>query len=688
MPISIEQGEARLSSVGGGVSYRITSHGAFASIRDGRVGEDYLSGEEPTGWRLITSLGPWLEHPCLERDNEGEFREIENGVELRFARLRGETGETLDMALTLRYLLEGEALLLSAEIDNRSGETARELQVPLVSGFTRPAPGDSGSLALPLEMGTILDAPLENLPVEGRFGLRPRPAGNFLGMDFWPHYPLPYPGVACMPWMDFYGRKGGLYLGYHDRGTPTLALLARKRAAREDFQLGFARYPFVAPGSAASLGEFRITPHEGDWHRGADRYRGFALTKLAAEASSPEWIKRAPGLAFSFHVGQNRKVLAPYEAMIERFERCRALGLELPLFVFGWVRSGFDNGYPEYEPDPRLGGEARLESVIGEIVGRGGKVILYTQGRLIDTSTRFYRRKGRKLSLKNEYGSEYYDEYSFNALGTIYPGKVFALGCPGTEAWFRQLRRQIDIVMGLGASGILFDQLAGDPPFLCFDASHRHPSPDLAFEAKIGLLRRLGDYARSRDPEFVVMTELVCDAYLQCVDLSHGMATHRTEDGPRRFLPEMYRYTFPRHRVTSRGAATKDAINQVLALGLPMEYNAANPELPYLEAALKLRSSLGRFFVDGSFVDEDGLSGLAAPLAAKAHLSADGGERLVAVMNRSGEGRAARLAAPRSSSRWTEIALETGIEVERSSPPEGELELELGPWGLKLAILR
>jgi hypothetical protein len=171
-------------------------------------------------------------------------------------------------------------------------------------------------LALPLEMGVIMDQPLKHLPIAYNYGVKPRPRGNFFAMEFWPHYPLPYPGVACMPWLDFLITNKA-YLGYHGQKTPTTAILARRSHEEPTFQLGFSRYPFVMAGEYSEIGNYILKIHDGDWHEGAKCYREFAKAKIK-KMSSPEWIKEIPGVHFAFHISQNRRIISPYDELLPK----------------------------------------------------------------------------------------------------------------------------------------------------------------------------------------------------------------------------------------------------------------------------------------------------------------------------------------------------------------------------------
>ena len=664
----------------------LTRNGQITSLFNKTTGTEFIHTDKPTGWKVITSLGQWRGHPISDSMNVGHVHLIGNQAQIQFDGLIGDEQARLDINLTLMYKLKGDQIELQARIDNRSPETVKEIWFPFVSGFKKITPQLMDHLTLPMVIGAILDEPAKNLPY-GRFVTRA--GGKFFTHDGWSHYPLPYPGVASMAWMDFFNQAEGLYLGVHDVHCPTTSLLARGRTDLGDFQLGFGRYPFVLPGEQWESAIYILKLHTGDWHAGARCYREFTASR-GHNVVAPEWIREMPGIQGAFHIQQNKHIMRPYESLLDIFRANKQRGLNLPLFVFAWFKNGHDSDYPEYEPDPRLGGKAALKKVIKTIKAEGGRVILYTQGRLIDKKTRYYREIGSQICLKNEDGVEYVDEYSFNESGNIYPGKIFALACPSTEQWYETLRQQIDMVMDLSASGILFDQIAGDPPFLCFDQSHPHRKPDLAFDGKVQLLKRLQDYAAAHDPEFVIMSELACDAYLSCVDLSHGYATH-PEPSPAslRNYPELYKYTFPEHRITSRDAGTIYALNYVFAAGLMLEsFHRLKPlEQDYLERLMKLRVKLSRFFAEGTFIDTDGFHLQPEGLTAKAFLANTGAEKAIVIFNPLKSKNRAVVEVDRQSEDWQIIGV--GMDTMLLKTSLGKpMEFEIQPDELKVLIVK
>src|SRR5690606_38632946 len=97
--------------------------------------------------------------------------------------------------------------------------------------------------------------------------------------------------------------------------------------------------------------------------------------------------------------------------------------------------------------------------------------------------------------------------------------------------------------------------------------------PDAAFGEKARLLEDLQAHAAQRDPEFVVIGEHICDAFVQQLDFTHGVATAPDPGDPPDDQVDiaLYRYTHPTHRVTTRAYRSRWQFNYGFVPGLMFE---------------------------------------------------------------------------------------------------------------------
>jgi hypothetical protein len=630
--------------------------GVVRELVNKRTGSALVSeGDGLTGWKMISNVLTWREHPLFDTDNHARVTADAAKAVLVFDGVQG-AREKQAFHVTMRWELDGPELRASIEVDNRDSEILREIWFPFISGVRELDRSDDHHLLINYSTGLIMDDPLENLPHYDGVNFGNRPGGRFFTRGFG-KYPLLYPGVCSMPWLDYYNGRQGWYMGYHDMQTPSIGLLMRTRDQHRDMQLGFVRYPMIQPGQHWKSGEFVIRAHDGGWHAGARRYADFAKDKIGT-TRAPDWLQNSPGFHIISCIGQDRRINNDYDHIYKTFAEDKAIGLDLPILVFGWVRRGFDNGYPELDPDERIGGAAKLRSVIARVKDEGGRVILYTQGRLIDMCTDFFKEVGSRCCVRSEDGTPYIDEYSFNTEATLYPNRQFALSCPSTKLWEEQLKKQIDIVMELGADGLLYDQIGADNAFICFDKTHMHSAPDMAFHGKIQMLENLQRYTHEKDPAFAIIGELICDAFLQKLDITHGWETQDGPDTPpyMHVRSEIYRYVFPDHRPSCRMAGTVDAYSNAFVNGMALEHahrrQGGEAVADHCDQLQKLRAKLMPFFNDSRFVDDDGLICQPADVLAK-HYVGSNGSHGVALANTSGSAMTARLTidAPARSAR-------------------------------------
>lgn len=531
--------------------------GTLTSIYNKNTGTEFIEKNKGSGWKLVVTLQEWTEYPVFDYMNKGEIKKDKDVIEVSFKRLIGLEGDSLAIAMNLYFRLEEEDVILEVRIKNDSQETVREVWFPLISGLNKIAKTKEDYITIPFWMGNKVANPAATLPLtwDAKWKLL-----------------LMYPGICSMPWFDFYNEKEGLYVASHDLTFQTTMLMTRRRAENKDFQIGIIKYPFIEPGESWSVGDFVISAHEGDWHVGAKKYRHFADTWLENRSFVPQWIDEAPGICDLFMKHQNQRLYFGYDELVRINKENKKKGLNIPLYIFSWHKNGHDVGYPEYYPDPKMGGEAKLRRALKVINKDGGHVILYTQGRLIDLQTNYYKRIGERICLVNKEGVFYPDDFSWPIQGTITPNKIFAIACPATKEWKEQLIKQAFMVNNLGANGLLYDQIGGDHSYLCFAKNHGHSKPSLNFAKKIELLRELRKKAKAKNPDFAIMVELVCDVFVQFTDLVHSHFENFRVDEMLLPMPELYRYTFPEYTLTSRDACDIASVNWTFILGLRQEY--------------------------------------------------------------------------------------------------------------------
>jgi hypothetical protein len=458
---------------------RLDSQARVAELTNRETGHRYIAAAGKAPWRMFYRAGDGIDleiEPDRQKarvSKQGGVLLIEYGQLIGQQARRGEM-RTLNASLLLRATLDGDRLIWTAEIHNREpGIEITEIWLPWLYGIGHLGLGQEADvLYWPDAAGRRIQNPY--VALSAQTGAGPRAEGSSLRIT--------YPWPASMQWFTFNNGEEGLYLGGHDKTLMTSALNVMAHP-QEGLSGSMVKYPFVKTGRSWASEPMVIRVYEGSWHVAARFYQEWAQTWMA-RPDPPEWIRRAPGWAHPAlgRKGQFGHINGRYSDYPQMLKDARDLGLNT-LIVFGWVKQGFDNRYPHYDPDETLGGEQELRRALAAVKRAGGRTILYTQGQLIDPTTEFYKNKGHVIASKDIWGYEYREQYAFGAAGTflhLMRNKYFGVACPSAQGWLEQLISQYKLIDGHGGQGIIFDQMGGRPPYICFDERHDHVKPSLA----------------------------------------------------------------------------------------------------------------------------------------------------------------------------------------------------------------
>lgn len=456
--------------------------------------------------------------------------ELAHGSRFTYARL-GEKEPFINMHLVIEVQRRGENLCCSATINNNDAAwMVRTFTFPLLDGI---ATGNA-SLLWPHGLGQRF----KNLST---FGCRR----------------LMYPScLATMPWFALAEANGGLYLGSHDPAMSARTIEATYTPATQSLSIGITHLPFCAPAQSWAAPEFILASYQGSWETAAHRYRSWYET--VAKLSQPSaWAQNSTGWLLAILKQQNGDVMWDYRIGIDHLcDIAETLGLDT-IGLFGWAHGGHDSLYPDYIPDPLLGGAQALKTALARTRQRGIRTILYANGMIMDTSTDFYRYQGNDAILHTETS-----EPSLHAIRKFFSATpvTFAMACPGAETWRRQMRTLAEQANALGADGILFDQLGVYPPMNCFANNHRHATPATAFTIeRASMIQDIATWMQTRNPDFIIMTEGIYDTLLNGISYAHGWgcgfatteARHHMFDSEGSF-PSLFRVTFPELPMTQR----------------------------------------------------------------------------------------------------------------------------------------
>ncbi len=476
---------------------------------------------------------PWIAGQRMSASSAGlvpECQKIEDGMRFSYARL-GESPPLANIELIIDVRERGDELSFSAALSNKDPEwTVRAFRFPVLDGIA----ADGASLLWPNGLG-------QRFTDLSRFG-----AGTL-------HYPS---GTAAMPWFSLAGENGGLYLGSHDPGMSPRTIDTAFDKKCKTLSVGVGHLPFVGPGGAWGAPEFVIAPYDGPWQAAARRYRAW-YDGAGAGLSDSKWARESSGWLLAVMKQQNGDVMWDYRSGIDRLcDIAAAHGLDT-LGLFGWAHGGHDRFYPDYIPDPLMGGESALKDALSRARSRGIRTILYANGMIMDVSTDFFRDEGNEVALLDE-NMEAAGLHSIRKFHSSTP-VIFARACTGSSAWRARMLALAEQANALGADGILYDQVGVYGPACCFGASHGHAVPAAGAAESAGMIREIAESMKKRNPEFVVMSEGVNDSMLGGVGYFHGWgcgfapsrAMHNLM-GREDSFPALFRVSFPEVPLTQR----------------------------------------------------------------------------------------------------------------------------------------
>jgi hypothetical protein len=400
-------------------------------------------------------------------------------------------------------------------------------------------------------------------------------------------------------------------------------------------------------------------PYAGPWYVAAKHYRAWVESWLDP-LPKPEWTQDSTGWLLAILKQQNGDLMWDYGSLDRLADLAEQRGLDT-LGLFGWAHGGHDRYYPDYIPDPTMGGPETLKESIKKVQQRGQQVILYANGQLIDSATEFYRLHGVETMVADPRGNPAIQMYNkFKATST----PIFVTACTAAPLWRERMLSLAQQAHALGADGILFDQLGVVGPRQCFAKSHGHETPADA-EGRLELIREIARHMRKLDPDFIIMTEGVVDVEQADIPYFHGCGTGfgYFEPGPSETVfPELFRYTFPALVATERipnPLLTRNYANYACAYGLrfeiesrykadvkylttdqvpaPEEYADCNspPNVTlvqtvsrkesarYMRQVAAFRTRHGDLLLRGRFIDVDGVVVEDASVVAKAFQSHD-----------------------------------------------------------------
>ena len=488
--------------------------GTLLSFRNLETGTELAA---PHGlWRLVCNSGDSQEIELSAERATSRIAVAPRKFKIEYRDPVGSNGEKMDVKVTILGQIVNEDLHLMITVFNGMSKDniIKECHFPLLS-----LSKEASEMALyTSERGGTVWPSL----AEARGTFRNHEAiyqgKHFLYERRINRYPSSGAAMNCF---ELNSGTEGVYFGNHDESFQcTCHLIEDEKPGK--LNLGMIKLPFLGAGNQVTYENFVISAHTGTWHKGADKYRAWA-EKWFKFHETPESVREMNGWQRIIMRSQYGENFYPFNTMEQLCDDGMKAGIDT-LLMFGWHAGGHDNDYPNYVISPSLGGKEELIKGIEVCHAKGGRVILYANGQLIDHNSDFYRYgNGKNVSTKDLRGNEHIQTWGFSGSGVcnaIFGGRSFSRACPSSREFFGLLKKFVDLASEVGADGVFFDQLGGGDE-LCCDSGHGHAVPfTTIMEARSAMLAKLRTYAENRGLSIGI--ELLSDVTAQHADYIHS----------------------------------------------------------------------------------------------------------------------------------------------------------------------
>ena len=416
------------------------------------------TGEEVT----LTSLDGW-----------GSIQVSENENETQFIFSHAATHENL--AVTINASADEEGISFGGGIQNDNEEwSAMELSYP-----TPLVCGDELDLFVPAENGLVI----KNATDEESF------------KKYIHGTVLPYPSRRySMQFFAAYGKKSGIYLGFHDGTAAAKETTVSSNGGKIGFSTKFYGIGASLPQNSFELrGVCRWQYLGGDWYDAALIYREFVkkeafwLPEAGADGRTdiderfrdiPFWVQggmpQTPldkDLKIDFEWENTYEFPATWYELPIRLQK--ELGVPIAMHIYNWHNSPFDVGYPHYKAKKEYVKHADKLRENNILVVPYINGISWEMTDAIDGYEVNYDNTGKPGVAIKEDGSERYTLYKKTNKNGV--GSKLAPMCPTYKKWWEIMGDVTSyLVDDVGFDGVYYDQITAHAGFPCYSHDHGH----------------------------------------------------------------------------------------------------------------------------------------------------------------------------------------------------------------------
>lgn len=535
--------------------------------------------------------------------------------------------ETLPVKVRYRIEAIGGQLHFSIAVDNPTDRKLAEVMYGIIGG--QKGIGD--------RLDTQSMVPGSNDNISPVLFTRFRPGffgggGNF-GIPY-DAMTYSYPGAMSMGWIDIYNSKAGIGYYYANQDPDTRLMLLdvelrpfAKGAEIKDnwpapselpagepigLTMGWVNLPFLSNGTFTS-GPVALEVHKGDWHQASGIYRAW-FDRYFTVRRTPSWLRKENAWQ-SIILSNGEDVVA------HRFNELPKLAADAKKYgittfeILGWDIGGIDRGYPQYQPDPRLGSTAEFRKALAEMRAMGVHPLLFTNIDVADTATPLFQDKLKQYAVEGRWAPDWitlgWGEGTISARAGLTPPNMTLVSPSHPEFRKLEMDQYLQLVRD-GADGFQIDKSNGSN---MIDFNKQLPvSPDKSlFTGIMETFKELLPAARAISPGFSLAGEVWSDRALPYIDVSYMRMGTIDMGSP------VLKYTFPEWTATIFGTTPGDynEINNGMRYGLvwdmaPRHYNESvdepltRPLSQYVSELIRIRKQYADLLFLGRFNDTMG----------------------------------------------------------------------------------
>lgn len=585
-------------------------------IGEGRLGENF---------RLLVPKPGYEADYFNSRDQRvSRIETVPGGVICVYDSLRNDS-ETIPVQVRYEIRAVAQQIQFSIEVENSTERKLAEVMYGIIGG----------QQGINDRLQTESLVPGENTNLAPRF-FRQFQGGGYGGGNLGIRYDANgflYPGNMTMGWMDVFNSAAGIGY-YYANQDPEIRLSAlyfelrpfTKSASVKDnwptrselpaaepigLTAGWMNFPYAAKGTFRA-GPTALQVHGGDWHAASQIYRGWYDQHFKI-ARSRNWLREE-------NAWQSTILSNPEDAVVHRFADLPAMAVDAKKYgittfeIDGWNVGGIDRGYPQYQPDPKLGTEAEFRKALADLRNLGVHPLIFANIQVADTATTAFERTLKQYALEGRWAPDWqlwgWGEGTISARLGLTRSNM-AVMSPAHPEFRKLLMDQFLQLVRDGADGLQLDKAGIMWPL---DFNRRLPvSPDKSLpQGVLDTYAELLPKARVINPDFGLASEITFDRAFPYVDVSY------TRMGDVDMDPSL-RYTFPEWTSTIFGESSGDfnpmsngmRYGMVWALA-PRHYNDSvdetltRPLARYVSELIRIRKKYEDVLFYGRFNDTIG----------------------------------------------------------------------------------